>query len=68
MCQLPPGNPNLLPILVEKGWNWIGEQVVTLMTENNTTILHFRLTNRRRLNLYIKHSTKCETVTKIQYI
>jgi len=34
MCQLPPGNPNLLPILEEKGWSWIGQQVVMIMTEN----------------------------------
>jgi hypothetical protein len=34
MCHLPPDYPNLLPILVEKGWSWIGEQVVMLMTEN----------------------------------
>jgi hypothetical protein len=66
MCQLPPRNPNLLPILVEKGWSWIGEQVVTLITENKKTILPFRLTNRRRLNLHMKHSTKCEKVVKIQ--
>jgi hypothetical protein len=35
------------------------------MTENKKTILPFRLVNRR-LNLHIKHSTKRETVAKIQ--
>jgi hypothetical protein len=38
MCQLPPGNPNLLPILVEKGCSWIGEQVVLLMTEKKAIL------------------------------
>jgi hypothetical protein len=66
MCQWSPVNPNLLSILVEKGWSWIAEQVVTLITENKKTILPFRLTNRRRLNLHMKHSTKCEKVVKIQ--
>lgn len=36
--------------------------------ENKKTILPFRLTNRRRLNLHIKHSTNCEMVAKIQDI
>ena len=66
MCQLPSGNRSLLPILVEKGWSWIAEQVVTLITENKKTLLPFRLTNRRRVNLHMKHSTKCEKVVKIQ--
>jgi hypothetical protein len=28
-----------LPIFVEKGWSWIGEQVVLLMTESKKAIL-----------------------------
>ena len=33
---------------------------------NTKTIKHFRVANIGRLSMYTKHSTKCETVTKIQ--
>jgi len=33
---------------------------------NITKIPHFRVANTRGLNLHIKHSTKCESVARIQ--
>ena len=52
---------------MEKSWRSFGQQVILLINEN--CYKNYRtliLPNIGRLNLYIKRSTKCEVVAKIQ--
>jgi hypothetical protein len=68
--HLPLGNPNLLSLLEEKGRRLCRQQIVLLMSEDfglRTCIVQLSISaNILRLNSYMKHNTKCETVAEIE--